>query len=69
MPHAANVKPRFYFIEVSLRAIKDVDERTRVLAIPTSFSLEGNTVDQLRSVAGKLLRDSPEMQRLRQDLQ
>ncbi len=68
MPHAANVKPRFYFIEVSLRAIKDSEDRTRMLAIPTSFSLEGNSVDQLRTVAGRLLRDSPDLQRLQQDL-
>ena len=69
MPHAANVKPRFYFVEVSVCAIKDPEERTQVLAIATSFSLEGNSVDQLRSVAGRLLRDSPDLQRLQQDLQ
>ena len=59
---------RFYFVEVSLRAIKDTEQRNRALAIPTAFSLEGATIDELRVVAGQLMRESPDLKRLQQDL-
>jgi NTE family protein len=64
----ADMTPRFYYIEVSLRAIKDAEQRNRALAIPTSFSLEGATIDRLRDAAGQLMRESPDLKRLQQDL-
>ena len=66
--HTPDVTARFYFIEASLHAIKDNGQRSRALAIPTSFSLDSATVDQLRSAAGQLMRESPDLKRLQQDL-
>jgi len=66
--HPGDMPPRFYYVEVSLRAIKDAGERSRALAIPTSFSLEGVTIDRLRDLARQLMRESPDLKQLQQDL-
>jgi NTE family protein len=66
--HTGDPTPRFYFVEVSLRAIKDTEQRNRALAIPTAFSLEGATIDELRVVEGQLMRQSADLKRLQQDL-
>ena len=58
----------FYLIEVSLRNIKDDAERESFRAIPTSLSLKKEDVDRLRQLARRMLRESPEMQRLLRDM-
>ena len=59
--------PRFYFIDVSLRAILDEKERDEFMRIPTSLTLDDATVDRLRAIARKLLLESPDLQRLLRD--
>lgn len=59
--------PRFYFIDVSLRAIADEDEREYFMRIPTTLALEDATVDRLRSVARRLFLESPDLKRLLAD--
>jgi NTE family protein len=61
-------KPRFYFIDVSLQAIPDENERDYFKQIPTSLTLDAPTVDRLRAVARKLLFESPDFKQLMADL-
>jgi NTE family protein len=58
----------FYLIEVKFNALKDEDESTYFKSLPTSFKLSSEEVDRLREVAGRLLVESPEFQRLLRDL-
>ncbi|MBS1186113.1 MAG: patatin-like phospholipase family protein [Burkholderiaceae bacterium] len=58
----------FYVIEVSLRDIADPVERELFMAIPTTLSLPKDNVDRLRQLGRKMLRESPEMQRLLRDM-
>jgi NTE family protein len=60
--------PQFYFIDVSLQAIADEDERNSFQSIPTALSLDPATVDRLRAVARKLLLGSADFKRLVADL-
>lgn len=71
----ANLEPgnkaqptKFYLVEVTLEAIEDEQERDDFMAIPTSLSLPDDQVDALRATAGRLLDESPEFQRLINDL-
>lgn len=50
----------FHVIDVSFEGIRDPEERAVYLDMPTSFVLPDEDVDRLRSVAGRLLRASPE---------
>jgi NTE family protein len=59
---------KFYLVEVKFDALKDKSERSYFKQLPTSFKLSDEEVDQLREVAGRLLNDSPEYQRLLKDL-
>jgi NTE family protein len=59
---------RFYFIDISLRAIVDESERNTFNSIPTALTLDHQTVDRLRAVARKLLLDSPDFKQLVKDL-
>jgi len=61
-------KPKFYFIDVSLQAIPDEQERDYFKQIPTSLTLDAPTVDRLRAVARKLLLGSPDFKQLLADL-
>jgi NTE family protein len=60
--------PRFYFIDVSLGAIPDENERNSFNNIPTALTLDAVTVDRLRTVARKLLLESPALKQLVADL-
>ena len=51
-------------IDVSFDAIRDPKERTYFMDLPTSFSLPAEAVDRLREIAGRLLRQSPEYEKL-----
>jgi NTE family protein len=63
-----DLEPRFYFIDVSLRAIADESERNSFNNIPTALTLDHQTVDRLRAVARKLLLNSPDFKQLVTDL-
>jgi NTE family protein len=60
--------PHFYFIDVSLQAIADEDERNSFQSIPTALTLDPATVDRLRAVARKLLLGSADFKQLAKDL-
>jgi len=60
--------PKFYFVDVSLQAIPDEDERNSFQSIPTALTLDPAAVDRLRSVARKLLLESADFKQLVQDL-
>jgi NTE family protein len=59
---------KFYVIEVKFDALKDEAERRYFKRLPASFKLAPETVDKLREVAGRLLDESGEFQRLLRDL-
>ena len=65
---ASESGPHFYFIDVSLQAIADEDERNGFQSIPTALTLDPATVDRLRAVAHKLLLESVDFKKLVEDL-
>jgi NTE family protein len=65
---AAESGPQFYFIDVSLQAIADEDERNSFQGVPTALTLDPATVDRLRAVARKLLLGSADLKKLVADL-
>jgi len=52
-------KLRFDAIDVSFDAIEDPKERRYFMDLPTSFVLSEDEVDRLRTLGGRLLRESP----------
>ena len=60
--------PHFYFIDVSLQAIADENERNGFQSIPTALTLDPAAVDRLRAVARKLLMESADFKKLAEDL-
>ena len=60
--------PHFYFIDVSLQAIPDENERNGFQKIPTALTLDAATVDRLRAVARQLLLGSADFKKLVADL-
>jgi NTE family protein len=57
-----------FAVEVSFAALKDPAEREYLNRQPTSFVLTDEAVDRLRAAAGRIIADSPEFQRLLQDV-
>jgi NTE family protein len=57
---------QFFAIDVTFDAIRDPAERRYFMDLPTSFSLTDEQVDRLREIGGRLLRQSPEFQRMLQ---
>jgi NTE family protein len=55
---AAVPKITFDAIDVSFDAIEDPAERRRFMEMPTTFSLPPESIDRLRELGGRLLRDS-----------
>lgn len=53
-----------YAIDVSFPALDDPAEFDYLNSLPTSFTLPPEAVDRLRAAAGRILRASPEFQRL-----
>ncbi len=51
-----------HVMEVSFDRITDPERRSRFQGLPTTFVLPEEEVDQLRGVAGELMRQSPEYQ-------
>jgi NTE family protein len=56
-----------FAIDVSFEALTDPAERDYFMNLPTTFALPPEAIDQLRAVAGRLLRDSPDYQQLLED--
>ncbi len=57
-----------YAIDVSFQQLKDKNELKYLNKLPTSFHLPSEAVDRLRAAAGKIILESPEFQRLRNDV-
>lgn len=57
-----------YAIDVSFAALKDKTEREYLNQLPTSFVLPAESVDRLRAAAATLIMDSPEFERLLNDV-
>ena len=57
-----------YFINVSLAEIADPDERASLMKIPTTLYLTEEQIDRLLLAASRLIRHSPDFQRLMKDL-
>ena len=55
-------------VHVTFDDIKDPAARAFFLSVPTTFALPASTVDRLRDVAGQLLRENEEFQRVLQSL-
>jgi len=67
-PDGQPLAVEFYAIDISFDAIADPDEKRYFRNLPTNFALTDEQVDRLRAVAGRLLRQSTEYQRLLYDL-
>jgi NTE family protein len=57
-------KLTLHTMDVSFDAIKDPQERDRLMNIPTSFVLPAEDLDRLREIGGRLLRESVDYQEL-----
>lgn len=58
-----------YFIDANLGAVEDQKEREYLMKIPTTLYLTDEQIERLQLAASKLIRNSPDFQRLMQDLQ
>jgi NTE family protein len=58
----------YYIIEVKFDEERDEKRRSYFKKLPTSFRLTAEEVDNLRSVAQRLLTESADYQRLLRDL-
>lgn len=65
---ASTPKIDVHLLEVNFDHIPDPQRRSRLKNLPTSFVLPAEAVDDLRDVAGELLRQSPKYQSLLQEL-
>jgi hypothetical protein len=61
-------KVQFYPIEVDFTSLPDETERRFFESLPTSLHLPPATVDRLRAVAARMLRQSENYRRLLHDL-
>jgi NTE family protein len=61
-------EPEIFAIDVSFPALKDKAEFDYLNQLPTSFVLPAEAVDRLRAAAGTIIKDSPEFQRLLEQL-
>lgn len=59
---------QFYMIEVDFEALPDEKEQNYLQLLPTSFNLAPEAVDRLREAGRRILKNSPEFQRLIKDL-
>lgn len=56
---------KVHFAVLTFNQIRDPDERARFDALPTSFHLDAADVSAVRTLAGRLLDESPEFQEFR----
>ncbi len=68
LPNGSSQQINFYTIHLSFDSIADDQERQFFENVPTSLSLKDETVDRVIEVAGRLLFESKEFQRLIEDL-
>ena len=68
MEVAGHESLRFYPITLNFDNLPDPKEREYFLNVPTSFFLSNESVDRLREVGGRLLRESPQFQALLADM-
>jgi NTE family protein len=59
---------RFYYTEIGFDKIADDEQRTFFQTIPTSFTLEPESVDRLRTLGSALLDNDAVFQRLLEDI-
>lgn len=57
-----------HMVDVSLRSVPDLHLRKSLMKLPTSLELPESEVNTLREIAGKLIRESPDFQRLVQEI-
>jgi NTE family protein len=67
-PDGQPLAVEFYAIDIHFDAITNPEEKRYFRNLPTSFVLSDEQVDRLREMAGRLLRQSPDYQRLLRDL-
>jgi NTE family protein len=67
-PDGQPLAVEFYAIDINFGAITDPEEKRYFRNLPTSLVLSDEQVDRLREMAGRLLRQSPDYQRLLPDL-
>ncbi len=60
--------PEFYQVHLTFNSLQDREQREYFNAIPTTFSLEPEQVDQIRAAAERLLYGDPEFRRLLDDI-
>jgi len=66
--HSPQDDLQFYAIEVNFNSLSDEAERGFFESLPTSFHLPPATVDRLRAVAARMLRQSENYRSLLRDL-
>jgi NTE family protein len=66
---AGSPKRSSYFAQVTFDNLEDADERAYFNRVPTRLQLPQEQIDQVRAVAGKLLREAPAFKRLLSDLE
>jgi NTE family protein len=54
----------FHTVSLDFEEIPDPQERDYFMNLPTSFVLPAESVDRLREIAGRLMRQSPDYQRM-----
>lgn len=59
---------QFFLVEVDPARLADAAERDYFLGIPTTLTLAPEQVDRLRTVAARMMRESPDYQRLLEGL-
>jgi NTE family protein len=62
-------RPEVFTAEVSLRSVPDERQRNLLMLLPTSLYLPTADVRSLRATAARLLRESPDFQRLLRELE
>lgn len=60
--------PDYYLVDVMFDQLTDPGEKAFFQNLPTRLTLPDDTIDKLTAVGGRLLRESPEFQRLLRDL-
>lgn len=68
-PGVAAADRAFHVVEVGFERIADPVERSFFRDLPTTLTLPGATVERLREVGGRLLRESAAFRRLRDDFE
>lgn len=63
-----SASPDYYFIKVGFDGVASASDRSFFRSLMTTFWLPDSTVDRLVEAGGKVLRDSPEFNRLLRDL-